>query len=381
MNDIKRVLFVDSGTSFGQGGWQISRGAFEGLKSLDVEAEFFNLSEKIGLISQAFTRLAEEGKSGSCDEASVIGWACGTLVEKAVLFRPDLVVAMKGTRISESALTALKAMGITTVAWTMDDPYELELYMSRAGYYDMIFTSEPRCLPVYEASGISCAEFLPHAHDPAVHKPAPEVAASTNYASDICFIGAAYPERVRLLKAAAPFLARHKTVLIGNWGTYRGELPGVRVLDGFVREQEAAKFYSGAKIVLNIHRLAGECAAGRLDPRKIGADGVNSRTFEIAGAGAFQLVDAGRGMLEKLFEPGRELVTFTGEDDMQSKMEQYLADDSRRSAIAAAGRRRALAEHTYGHRIKTLLEATEAFREYGPGGKNAGSAEKLLSGR
>lgn len=361
MKRVRKVLFVDSGTTLGQGGWQISRCAFEGLKALGVETEFFGLSERLGRIGPVFSRLYAEGRAGF-DEAAVLEWASGTLVEKALLFRPDLVVAMKGTRLSESALSALKAAGITCAAWTMDDPYELELYLSRARHYDLIFTSEPRCLPVYEAFGVPAAEFLPHAHDPAVHKPDPEAAASANYSSDICFIGAAYPERVRLLRAAAPLLARRRTVLIGNWGVHRGDLPGVRVLDGFVPEREAVKFYSGAKIVLNIHRLPGECAAGALDPARVGADGVNSRTFEIAGTGAFQLADAGRRTLKQHFIPGREIETFSGAEELQAKIERYLADGAGRAAIAAAGRRRALAGHTYEHRMRKMLEAAEAFR-------------------
>jgi len=362
MNEVKKVLFVNSGTTTGQGGWQISRCAFEGLKSLGIEAELFDLSERIGLISSAFSGFSKDGKDKEYGETSVIEWACGTLVERAMLLKPDLVVAMKGTRISESALSALKAAGIATAAWTMDDPYELEHYLLRAKHYDMIFTSEPRCLPFYEACGAPFAGYLAHAHDPATHKPAPEAAASPNYASDICFIGAVYPERARLLKGAADFLARHKTVLIGNWGAYREELPGVRVLDGFLPEKEAVKFYCGAKVVLNIHRLPGECVPGAFDPAKIGAEGINSRTFEIAGTGAFQLVDAGRGQLENFFEPGREIETFTGGREMEIKIARYLADAPRRAAIGAAGRKKALAEHTYAHRMKKLLEAAEAFQ-------------------
>jgi spore maturation protein CgeB len=362
MERVKKVLFVDSGTTFGQGGWQISRGAFEGLKSLGVEAELFQLSARLGLMRAAFSCLAEKGTRREYDERAVMEWSSGTLAERALLFKPDLVVAMKGTRISESALAALKAAGIPCAAWTLDDPYELERYLLWSKHYDFIFTSEPRCLPVYEAFGVQAAEFLPHAHDPAVHKPDPAAAASANYSSDICFIGAAYPERVKLLKAAAPLLARHKTVLIGNWGVHRGELPGVRVLEGFVPESEAVKFYSGAKIVLNIHRLPGECAAGAVDPAKVGADGVNSRTFEIAGTGAFQLADAVRRTLKEHFVPGREIETFTGAEELLAKIERYLADAPLRCQIAAAGRRRALAGHTYGHRMKKLLEAVENSR-------------------
>jgi len=361
MTGIGKVLFVDPGTTYGQGGWQIARGACEGLRSLGVETELFPLSARTELMRASFALLSGSGRKIDYDDASIMDWTCGTLAERALLFKPDLVLAMKGTRISGGALAALRAAGIPAAAWTMDDPYELERYLLWAPGFDLIFSSEPRCLPVYEACGFS-AELLAHAHDPAVHKPDPAAAASENYASDICFIGAAYPGRVRLLKAAAPFLAKHRTVLIGNWGAYRRDLPGIRVLDGFLPETEAVKFYSGAKIVLNMHRLPGECSEGSLDPEKIGAEGVNSRTFEIAGAGAFQLADGSRKLLPAFFKPGREIETFSGVEELQAKLARYLADDSLRAGIAAAGRRRALAEHTYAHRMKRLLAAACARR-------------------
>lgn len=350
MMSFNRILFVDSGTTPGQGGWQISRGAFAGLKSLGVESRMFPLAERIQQARRAFS-----GEAGISD-AGLIEWASASLAEEALLFRPDLVVAMKGTRIARRTLAAVRAAGVRVAAWTMDDPYELERYLAWCDNFDLVFTNEPRCLGAYASCGAR-AHLLAHAHDPAVHRPDPAAAASANYASDVCFIGSAYPERVRLMMEAAPFLGKVRTVLIGNWGAYRRELPGIRILDGFLPEAEVVKFYSGAKIVLNIHRSPDEQAGVGFDHSALGADGVNSRTFEIAGCGAFQLVDAGRGELKKHFEAGRELDTFCGAAELSSKMAGWLAADEARRAAAAAGRRRALAEHAYAHRMERLLEA------------------------
>ena len=350
MRPVAKVLFCDSGTTPGQGGWQISRGAFEGLKSLGVEAQLFPLSERLERGRRAF------GGGPGVSDAALMDWAGAALAEEALQFRPDLLVAMKGTRISRRTLAAVRAAGIRTAAWTMDDPYELERYLAWCDNFDVVFTNEPRCLGAYAACGAE-ARLLAHAHDPAVHRPDPAAAGSPSYASDVCFIGAAYPERVRLIKAAAPFLARVRTVLIGDWGAHRRDLPGVRILDGFAPEKEAARFYSGAKIALNIHRRPDELAGEHFDHAALGADGVNSRTFEIAGCGAFQLADAGRGELARHFEPGRELDTFSGEAELTAKLARWLADESGRRAVAAAGRRRALAEHTYARRMSGLLAA------------------------
>lgn len=350
MRTFKRILFADSGTTPGQGGWQISRGAFEGLKKLGVEARLFPLSERLDHARRAF------GGEPGISDAGLIEWASGALAEEALLFRPDLLVAMKGTRIARRTLAAVRAAGVRVAVWTMDDPYELERYLAWSDNFDVVFTNEPRCLRVYASCGAR-AHLLAHAHDPAVHRPDPAAPSSPHYASDVCFIGAAYPERVRLIRAAAPLLGKVRIVLIGNWGAYRRELPGIRILDGFLPEAEAARFYSGAKIVLNIHRSPDEQAGDCFDHAAMGADGVNSRTFEIAGCGAFQLVDAGRGELGKHFDAGRELDTFSGPEELASKLSRWLAADEARRSVAAAARRRALAEHTYAHRMECLLEA------------------------
>ena len=357
---IRKVFFVDSGTTYGMGGWQISRAAFDGLRALGVQAEYYPLSARIRTILTAFKALEKAGGGGCpCDE-EIMEWACGTLVEKAVLFKPDLLVAMKGTRITERALSALRAAGITTAAWTMDDPYELEHYLFWAPYYDYVFTNEPRCLPFYSSCGGPRPLLLAHAHNPAVHRPAAGAADSPEYSSDICFIGASYPGRVALLKAIAPCLARHKSVVIGDWKAHAAELPGVRVIDGFMPETEAVKYYSGAKIVINMHRLPSERPGRVLNAERVGADGINSRTFEIAGTGAFQLVDSSRSLLKEYFEPGVEIETFSGPEDLGAKIERYLGDPARRLAISSAGRRRALAEHTYAGRMAEMLKKAEA---------------------
>lgn len=84
-------------------------------------------------------------------------------------------------------------------------------------------------------------------------------------------------------------------------------------------------------------------------------DFVNPRTFELAAAGAFQLVDA-RALLPELFAPG-ELATFTSLPEMLLGIDYYLAHPEERRAIAQRGRERVLAEHTYARRMETLLAA------------------------
>ena len=88
-------------------------------------------------------------------------------------------------------------------------------------------------------------------------------------------------------------------------------------------------------------------------------DFVNPRTFELAGCGAFQVVDA-RRLLPELLEPGREVAVATSGAEMRALAQHYLARPDERRALAERARTRALAEHTYEHRMRTLVGAVVA---------------------
>lgn len=108
-----------------------------------------------------------------------------------------------------------------------------------------------------------------------------------------------------------------------------------------VYDEEKAWAFRGARIVVN-NLMYGEIW------------GVNARCFEAAGVGAFQMVDWRPG-LGHLFEDGEELITFAGMADLKNKIDYWLPREIERRAIADAGQRRALAEHTYRHRLELLL--------------------------
>lgn len=82
---------------------------------------------------------------------------------------------------------------------------------------------------------------------------------------------------------------------------------------------------------------------------------VNQRVFDVPACGAFVLTDA-RRQLEALFEPGREMAVYRTGEELVELTARYLADAAARRTLAAAGRRRVLAEHTYPRRLETLFD-------------------------
>ncbi len=83
---------------------------------------------------------------------------------------------------------------------------------------------------------------------------------------------------------------------------------------------------------------------------------VNQRVFDVPCVGAFLLTDY-RRQLEELFEPGREVIYYNHPDEIPGLVEIYLNKPKERKRIAEAGRKRVLAEHTYDHRMTTLVDA------------------------
>jgi spore maturation protein CgeB len=106
-------------------------------------------------------------------------------------------------------------------------------------------------------------------------------------------------------------------------------------------------FYSAAAFTLNITRP--EMRALGYSP--------SVRLFEAAACGAPVISDRWPG-LEEIFEPGREIFLADTREQVLSITD--LTDEVTRGAVAAAARRRVLAEHTAQRRVAQLHELLRA---------------------
>ncbi len=115
---------------------------------------------------------------------------------------------------------------------------------------------------------------------------------------------------------------------------------------------EVGRVYSQSRIVFNTS-IAGD---------------VTMRIFEGTACGALVITDAVANGLDELFEIGRELVVYQDDEKLLGLIDHYLAQEEERAAIATAGQRRTLAEHTYAHRAQRILDVVMApdFRRAAP---------------
>jgi len=130
--------------------------------------------------------------------------------------------------------------------------------------------------------------------------------------------------------------------------------------------EEVGKVYSQSRIVFNCS-IAGD---------------VTMRIFEGTACGALVLTDAIANGLDELFEIGREIVVYQDDVDLLEKIAYYLAHEEEREAIARAGQKRTLKEHTYAHRAAKMVEIVNSseFRMLAPM-RTASSSERWTARR
>jgi spore maturation protein CgeB len=83
-------------------------------------------------------------------------------------------------------------------------------------------------------------------------------------------------------------------------------------------------------------------------------DSLNCRAFETAGAGGLQLIED-RPSISGCFDPGTEILPFSGIDELFEYLARARREPNWAASVRAAGAKRALAEHTYRHRLNSIL--------------------------
>ncbi len=132
----------------------------------------------------------------------------------------------------------------------------------------------------------------------------------------------------------------------------------------FYPPEEVGQVYSQSRVVFNTS-IAGD---------------LTMRIFEGTLCGALVISDSAKNGLNELFHVGKEIVLYNNGDDFLEKIHFYLAHDNEREQIAVAGQKRALQEHTYNHRVKTIVNylAQPTLKKHAPM-RNASSQEKAMS--
>ena len=251
--------------------------------------------------------------------------------------RPELVLAL-GPVLPDAAVVARLAAsgGAPWVLWWGGDD-GVEPPSAEWDAFTQVWVADSDL-----AARVPGARYLPHGCDPSVHRP---MRSRDEFRANVVFVGEATPHRERLLGEVVEF-----GLAVWGRGWRRTRLRDYCRGDALAVE-DYVRAYAGASVALNFHR---EGPDGRVPS---GA-GCNARTFELAAMGVTQVVDD-RIDLASQFVEGEEVAVFREPSELKPLVRELLQDPARAERLAAAARRRALAEHTYVHRLRRLLDAAE----------------------
>jgi spore maturation protein CgeB len=256
------------------------------------------------------------------------------IVKLAKEFKPDIILSLTG----QLHPTVLEELGKLTqgrcVLWWGDPPANSQRWGILDPGWDFIYIKDRMAAKKLRLVGRN-AHLLHEAMNPRWHKP---MAGQKN--GTVVVAGNYYAFRqalvLRLIRDGVDFQ------LYGP--------PPPRWAHPEIKKLHTGKYLRG----LEKSRVFGEGAACLNTFPLAEGDSLNCRAFEVAGAGGLQIIEH-RPVVEECFEPQKELLTFKTYEELLDHIQRAKRQPKEMVAIREAGARRALAEHTYQHRLEVIL--------------------------
>lgn len=250
-------------------------------------------------------------------------------------FSPDLILAITAYHTPVAIVEHLATLPNRPpmVGWVGD----LFSDESRclAGLFDAVAYTDTGLLGLHNELGFpSRAVFLPHAASPRLRPIRQE---ARDRQTDMVFVANPTPHRLALVGQV-----RTPMQLYGPGWHQLGQTRH-QIHPGRVGLDELAAIYGAHLAVLNV-RNEGNVLTG-----------LNQRHFDPYLLGT-AVVSDDPGDLSLCFEPGLEVLVYRDADELNDIYARLQRHPEKASAIGEAGRRRVLAEHTYGHRLAALAK-------------------------
>lgn len=308
---------------------------------LDVRDELAAMGHEVRAFAYRRANVLYKNRS---TKAAYQLWILKALERLCVAWRPHVVLVLKGGPITPGLIRRVKARTDALFLNLFPDNPLWMIPFEHIEPYDVFFTKERYAMRQLQLVGLRNLYYLPLYCVPAFQHPVTLSAEeAAPLAGVVALVGRHYLYRERFVRELADYPLR-------VWG------PGwERVIDPLVRARVAGpgvwgaaklSVYSGAPLSLNLHHPMNDVV------------GVNIRAFELAAAGACQVVDL-KDDLGALFKPGEEVVAFRDLGELRRQLDYHLAHPDETRAIGANARRRALAEHTLRHRLEEIMFAVE----------------------
>jgi len=254
--------------------------------------------------------------------------------------RPDMLLALTQS-LSPTTLREVRRLGVKhRVAWWGDAPANMPQMGLLNDEWDVIFVKDPDFARKLRRVRLN-AHLLHEAMNPDWHRP---IARQQN--EHVVVVGNFYAYR--------QFLVRRLIDSGVAVGLYSG--PCARWADPEIKRRHSGQYVSK----LEKSRVFGEGLACLNSSALVEGNAMTCRAFEIAGAAGLHLIEA-RPIVETCFEPGREILTFDLFDELLAHIDRARRFPGEMLKIREAGHARALAEHTYRHRLTDLFRIVDTL--------------------
>jgi spore maturation protein CgeB len=318
------------------GSLSVARATASAFTSLGYQSTFIDYSPFADQFQTAMASVDDRCKRAFVEAVEKV------LVDQVHKDKPDILLGIAQSPLFNNRLMEdLRKLGVITLYWLVEDFRILTYWKRIAPFFDIFFSIQTGAfVKALADAGANNHYYLPVAFDNNLGEPPVQSGART----PISFMGAPYPNRVRVFGALAPYNLK---IYGEGWDSH--PVPGVTAGSRWINESEVRAVYRNTEINLNLH--------SSMNPYAIGGDFVNPRTFELAGMGCFQLSDR-RELLPALYSED-EVVQFGNEAELIEKIEYYMEHEGERKEAARKARRKTLNRHLYEHRVIEIMNAVQ----------------------
>ncbi len=257
-------------------------------------------------------------------------------------YKPELILSCHDIITPKQLCEIKRITNAPVVLWYPDHIGLFKKSMFLNADYDFMFFKDYYIVQLLQNElGKKNVFYLPEACNPKYHYPVKLTESDIKkYSCDLVTAGNLHSSRVEIFNHLTDYNCK-------IWGNPAPSWLNVSkiskmIQNEFVANEEKSKAFRAAKIVIN-----------NLQPGEIWS--TNVRTFEIAAAGGFQLVNY-RKCIDDLFTIDEEIVCFNNIEELKSKINYYLNEPEKRLLISKKASERALKDHTYLIRLNDLLK-------------------------
>lgn len=328
-----------------------------------------NLRGVVRSLSRVFTlRLVDP--SPFADYHATGGAAPSLIPKEAVAaglaggFRPDVVMAIGGGHHLNGSSRELLPSSSVLVGFAFSDPLGFDATCAIAPFFDLFYTQDPACVPLYKQRGFNVA-CCPPAVDPVFFYPEP-----IEPDTDIVFFGKWTPLRARLITELAKYFRVHVLTsdLHSPWG--------VTPFPPAVTEDELRHEICRSRLALEVATVEGK-------PEFEGWRRITNRPQFAALCGVPSLIEP-FPELALFFEEHAEIEVYSSSEELLEKAHYLLRNAEVRREMGMKARTRVLETATWDLRFTRVasdvsslchLSSTRQIPDTAPSNKDRSSVE------